>query len=614
MSIPAGMLREHSHETVSKRPREVTPATLDPGAILQLAALAPGSLRPADLLRLQQTVGNRAVGVLLNRPSGQRPIVQAKLMVNDPRDKYEQEADRVADAVMRMPAVPQDELDEEDEEAEIMTKPDIQGSGDGSFEVGEEFEHQLQAGRGQGQPLPPTLRDEFERKFGTDFSRVRIHAGAQSDVLNHSIQAKAFTHRLDIYVGAGQYNPRSPEGKRLLAHELTHVMQQNPVSNTIQRRVGFEIETGIPLTKRVAINRGTHQQPSYSFQDLHPQSIGDNLKYTSKNVKLVADHIHDPVHTRTPTEDFDKWPIIELVTDPIDDNMSLADFKNEARQWIDLLKQIKQKAQRSPPARKLKRHPDYYVGLPSATPYNQWDRIAPQMTAGIPLNRIGKLLTSFTMSGTISKYRAIQLSAMAPTKATLITQALLQVYPSLDASGVQALKGLVTMMCNYLLIGKDVQVATIRYFKNRPATIFPKTKLSTIQQYIVSHPYPSDILLTPPKRAYLKTLLLNSTNRNPQHPLFVAGQDLQGPTNESTVTVGDWIDEVLTGIDDQIFDEMKNPWSREITPDAVDEVIIEYRRLGNFVQTPALRLEDDSLRDYLWKVYAANFLVRSQET
>jgi hypothetical protein len=390
-------------------------------------------------------------------------------------------------------------------------------------------------------------------------------------------------------------------------------MQQNPISNTIQRRVGFEIETGIPLTKRV--KKGTRKPSSYSYEDLTPSSIGDDLKYPSKNVKLVADHIDDPPHIKTQKEDFDEWPIIELVTDPIDDNMSLAEFKNKARQWIDLLKQIKQKAQRSPPARELKKDPNYYVGLPSdpPKPYNQWDRIAPQMTAGIPLNRIGNLLTLFELSGTRSQYRAIELSAMAPKKATLVTQDLLQQYPSTDGSGIQALKGLLTMMCNYLLIGKDVTVATIRYFKNRPATIFPKTKLSTIQQNIIKHPYPRDILLTPAKRARLKTLLLNATNRKSLNRLFIAGQDLKGPTSKSTVTVGGWIDEVLTGADDHIFDEMKNPWSREITPDAVDEVVIEYRRLGNFIQvTQALKLEDDSLLNYMWKVYAANSVAKMQ--
>jgi hypothetical protein len=96
------MLPEHSHTIPSKRPREVALASeqalqpLAPSAILQRAMLAPESLRPDEVVRMQQTLGNRAVGGLLNRSSSQRPLVQAKLTVNAPGDKYEQEPDRVA--------------------------------------------------------------------------------------------------------------------------------------------------------------------------------------------------------------------------------------------------------------------------------------------------------------------------------------------------------------------------------------------------------------------------------------------------------------------------------------------------------------------------------------
>jgi hypothetical protein len=73
-------------------------------------------------VRLQQTLGNRAVGALLNRPVSSRPVIQAKLIVNAPGDEYEREADRVADEVMRMPGVQRQEMDE-DEKPDVMTKP-----------------------------------------------------------------------------------------------------------------------------------------------------------------------------------------------------------------------------------------------------------------------------------------------------------------------------------------------------------------------------------------------------------------------------------------------------------------------------------------------------------
>src|SRR5262249_16119053 len=88
------------------------------------------------------------------------------------------------------------------------------------------FDRQLNAARGQGQPLPPALREDFETKFGADFGGVRIHTDAQSDHLNRSVQAKAFTAGQDMFFREGAYEPGSTSRKRLIAHELTHVAQQ----------------------------------------------------------------------------------------------------------------------------------------------------------------------------------------------------------------------------------------------------------------------------------------------------------------------------------------------------------------------------------------------------
>jgi hypothetical protein len=233
MSTHAYTRRAHARDkSAMSKPREINPAFRlglqhrAPSAIIQRAALSPESIRPAEIMRLQQTLGNRAVGTLLNRPVSSRPVIQAKLTVNAPGDEYEQEADRVADAVMRIPAVQRVELEDEDEEPEVMTKREPGHAAGGAFEAGEEFEQQLRASQGQGEALPTDLRAEFEAKFNTDFSAVRIHTDSQSAELNRAIQARAFTHGRDIYLGAGQYASESGSGKRLLAHELTHVVQQ----------------------------------------------------------------------------------------------------------------------------------------------------------------------------------------------------------------------------------------------------------------------------------------------------------------------------------------------------------------------------------------------------
>jgi hypothetical protein len=105
---------------------------------------------------------------------------------------------------------------------------------DGGFDVGGDIEETIRSQRGGGQALPAETQGFFENRFGRDFSSVRVHDNAQSDTLNRSLQARAFTTGKDIFFKQGEYNPGSGAGQTLLAHELTHVIQQN--GDEIQRK------------------------------------------------------------------------------------------------------------------------------------------------------------------------------------------------------------------------------------------------------------------------------------------------------------------------------------------------------------------------------------------
>lgn len=85
----------------------------------------------------------------------------------------------------------------------------------------------LDASRGKGEPLPASTRRAMERSFGADFSGVRVHTGQPAADLNRDVAAKAFTYGADIYFNHQQFQPHTPQGQHLLAHELTHVLQQN---------------------------------------------------------------------------------------------------------------------------------------------------------------------------------------------------------------------------------------------------------------------------------------------------------------------------------------------------------------------------------------------------
>jgi hypothetical protein len=152
---------------------------------------------------------------------------QPKLEVGAPDDEYEQEADRVADAVMRMPEekVQREAITpKEDEEEKVQTAAV-------SAAVPTMTPHRATgvaaARKGGGAPLAAAERSFFESRMGFDFSRVRIHDSDTAAHSAHSLKARAYTLGSDIVFAAGQYAPGTGSGRLLLAHELTHVVQQN---------------------------------------------------------------------------------------------------------------------------------------------------------------------------------------------------------------------------------------------------------------------------------------------------------------------------------------------------------------------------------------------------
>ena len=180
--------------------------------------------------------------------------IQPKLSVSQPNDPSEQEADRVADRVMRM-------------------TPDSPTLHDGSFQVqrkcaGCEDEDELKLHRmnradGQhstsapprvihevlqepGQPLDSATRSFFEPHFNHSFSGVRLHTTAGAAEAARSIDAYAFTLGQHVVLGAGQYVPNSRQYKSLLAHELTHVVQQG--RGDVIHRTGPKQATPPPTT------------------------------------------------------------------------------------------------------------------------------------------------------------------------------------------------------------------------------------------------------------------------------------------------------------------------------------------------------------------------------
>lgn len=249
-----------------------------------------------------------------------KPTVQAKLTIGQPNDKYEQEADAMADKVVQRLAAPDvqtkkensiqakpvaseitpfiqtkcaacdheeklqkkeedetDQLDgelqrkpifesaeppedentiqrkcaecEKEDEKKVQTKAENSSPSHASSSV----ESTLSSSKGSGNPLSSDTRTQMEYSFGADFSSVRIHNDSSAVQMSKDLSAQAFTHGSDIYFNSGKYDTNSSEGKHLLAHELTHTLQQS--NNAIQRQE--EVQYADKLTElRDAISEG----------------------------------------------------------------------------------------------------------------------------------------------------------------------------------------------------------------------------------------------------------------------------------------------------------------------------------------------------------------------
>ena len=139
--------------------------------------------------------------------------------------------------------------------------PLIQTSNSGTSEElksNSNFESKLNNSKNKGNPIPENTRAFMESRFGADFSNVKIHTDSNSVQMNKELNAQAFTNGNDIYFNSGKFNPESSSGKHLLAHELTHVVQQNGsiqrkaiVSND-QNNEKYIIENALDVAKTMA--------------------------------------------------------------------------------------------------------------------------------------------------------------------------------------------------------------------------------------------------------------------------------------------------------------------------------------------------------------------------
>ncbi|MBD2094078.1 DUF4157 domain-containing protein [Trichocoleus sp. FACHB-591] len=235
-------------------------------------------------------------------------------MIGASKDKYEQEADRLAQQVVQHLSTPH--LDQSLSNQALQQKSGSNGGnlqmkpktqlqlGQDAMVASPELEASIQSTRGSGQPLDKTIRASMEQAFGgVDFRGVRIHTSDHADASNRSIKARAFTTGKDIFFRRGEYNPSSTEGLKLLAHELTHTIQQGTGGfqpQLIQRAIGFEFEFGTWKTQhddenqsRLAKGEKIIEGPGYKIEGEYADDSTSAIEvvtkpYATKDEALVS--------------------------------------------------------------------------------------------------------------------------------------------------------------------------------------------------------------------------------------------------------------------------------------------------------------------------------------
>lgn len=224
------------------------------------------------------------------------PAIQRKLTIGESDDPMEQEADRVADQVLSMPANP----------AIGSAPPRIQRFTEQP--AGQTDTVPASVGRALASPgssMEPMLRQDMELRFGHDFSRVRVHSDSAATQSVHEVNANAYTVGQNIVFGTGRFAPGAHEGRRLIAHELTHVVQQSgsegmgssqhneqrSPSSILHHTHGLKTNSGTLLQRDLALEptNPTPQEVNLTAGQIRDAIAFNRRRYDAENTRLIQD-------------------------------------------------------------------------------------------------------------------------------------------------------------------------------------------------------------------------------------------------------------------------------------------------------------------------------------
>src|SRR2546423_4368239 len=254
----------------------------------QVTAFAP-VLNMGGVLQRKCDCGNHMVaGGECSDCAKKRNGIQRKLAIGASNDSFEQEADHIADQILAAPT----------HHSVNATPPRIQRyatQATGQTDIVPGSVDQVLAG--SGRPLEPNLRRDMEQRFVHDFSRVRVHSGAAAGQSARELNARAYTVGHNIVFGAGRFAPDTQQGRHLIAHELTHVVQQAAgLSSTIQRQPDEE-QAEVPSK-----DFGEELKKDGLFEKLEKAARDKILKEIDKAPQTITKAIFDKIVDLAPID------------------------------------------------------------------------------------------------------------------------------------------------------------------------------------------------------------------------------------------------------------------------------------------------------------------------
>jgi hypothetical protein len=285
----------------------------DPGALLP--PLRPLRLSQVGLLRRKCEYGAKTSSLSADTcEECSNKHLQAKLVIGASNDPLEQEADRVADQVLAAPAHP----------VVSDAHPRIQrytGQTTGQTDTAPASVDRVLASPGRA--LEPALQQDMEQRFGYDFSRVRVHSGVAAEQSARDVNANAYTVGHNIVFGASRFAPGTREGRRLIAHELTHVVQQSGSDCYLARQTAVSPLQAIANDFRAKV-------------DADPTAVSDprrNVTATGQNfwTAQIMDRVNDLIRAdiSAPLQD-DFIKLVEKITEV--EKSEVADLEKKIKQ------------------------------------------------------------------------------------------------------------------------------------------------------------------------------------------------------------------------------------------------------------------------------------------